>query len=104
MILVSVMYPGGEGSTFDESYYLQEHIPLVKERWSGMGLQELRLVKGVGTPDGSAPPYRVMALLTFRSLQDFQNAAQAHGPEIFADIPRFTNVQPIVQINEALGS
>jgi hypothetical protein len=45
-----------------------------------------------------------MALLTFGSMQEFQNAAQSHGPEIFADIPRFTNVQPVVQINEALTS
>jgi uncharacterized protein (TIGR02118 family) len=104
MILVSVMYSGGEGATFDEAYYLQEHIPLVKERWTGMGLHEVRLVKGVATPDGSTPPYRVMALLTFGSMQEFQNAAQSHGPEIFADIPRFTNVQPVVQINEALTS
>jgi uncharacterized protein (TIGR02118 family) len=104
MILVSVMYPGGEGATFDEAYYLREHIPLVKKRWNGMGLQEVRLVKGVATPDGSTPPYRVMALLTFRSVQDFQDAAGSHGPEILGDIPRFTNVQPVVQINEALGS
>jgi uncharacterized protein (TIGR02118 family) len=60
------------------------------------------IVRGVGTPDGSTPPYQVIALLSFRSTQDFQNAAQAHGPEIFADIPNFTNVQPVVQINESL--
>jgi hypothetical protein len=45
----------------------------------------------------------VIALVSFRSTQDFQNAAQAHGPEIFADIPNFTNVQPVVQINESLA-
>ena len=67
-----------------------------------MGLEEARLVKGVATPDGTTPPFRVMALLTFRSIQDFQNAAQAHGRDIFADIPKFTNVQPVVQINEPL--
>ena len=104
MILVIVMYPSGPDTNFDEAYYLQHHIPLVKERWNSMGLHEVRLVKGVATPDGSTPPYRVMALLTFGSMQEFQNAAQVHGPEVFADIPRFTNVQPVVQINEALES
>jgi hypothetical protein len=44
-----------------------------------------------------------MALLTFRSITDFQAAGKAHGREIFADIPKFTSVQPIVQINEDLG-
>jgi hypothetical protein len=38
MILVSVMYPGGPNATFDEAYYLGTHIPLVKVRWTSMGL------------------------------------------------------------------
>ena len=33
MIVVSVMYPGGSEGTFDETYYMQKHIPLVQERW-----------------------------------------------------------------------
>jgi uncharacterized protein (TIGR02118 family) len=103
MILVSVMYPGGENASFDESYYLGTHIPLLRKRWTPMGLEEVHLVKGTGTLDGSPPPYRVMALLRFRSLQDFRAAAGAHGAEIFADIPKFTSVQPILQINEPLG-
>jgi uncharacterized protein (TIGR02118 family) len=78
MILVSVMYPSGEGSTFDERYYLQEHVPLVKERWNGMGLQEVRLGKGLQHPDGSTPPYRLMALLTFRSMQDGPGDLRRH--------------------------
>jgi uncharacterized protein (TIGR02118 family) len=103
MILVSVMYPSGADATFDEGYYLQTHIPLVKERWGGLGLDNVQLFRGTGTPDGSPPTYRVMALLSFRSMGHFQSAAKAHGEEIFADIPKFTNVSPIVQINEALA-
>jgi uncharacterized protein (TIGR02118 family) len=103
MILISVMYPDESASTFDEAYYLETHIPLVKERWGSMGLEDVHLLRSVGTPDGSAAPYRVMALLRFRSLQDFESAGREHGREIFADIPNFTNVKPIVQINEPLG-
>jgi uncharacterized protein (TIGR02118 family) len=102
MVLVSVMYPNEPGSSFNQDYYLQRHIPLVKERWNSMGLMDVRLVRGVGTPDGTPIPYRGMALLSFRSMQDFQNAAGAHAQEIFADIPNFTNVQPVVQISEDL--
>jgi uncharacterized protein (TIGR02118 family) len=103
MILVSVMYPSSSESTFDHDYYLQKHIPLVKERWGSMGLEDVLLVRGVGTPDGSPPPYQVMALLSFRAMEDFQNAAAAHAQEIFDDIPRFTSVQPVVQISENLS-
>ena len=100
MILVSAMYPSQSGSRSDRDYYLQTHIPLVKERWGGMGLQETLLVQGVGTADGGEAPFQVMALFFFRSLQDFQSAAQAHAQEIIADVPRFTDVQPIIQISE----
>jgi uncharacterized protein (TIGR02118 family) len=103
MIVVSVMYPGGSEGTFDEAYYLEKHIPLVKERWSPLGLKGVQVLKGAGTPDGSAPAYRMMALLTFGSMAEFQAAGKAHGREIFADIPKFTSVQAVVQINETLG-
>jgi uncharacterized protein (TIGR02118 family) len=103
MIVVSVMYPAEPDGSFDQAYYLEKHIPLVKERWTALGLESVQLLRGAGTPDGSAAPYQVMALLTFRSLAEFQAAGKAHGREIFADIPKFTNVQPVVQINERLG-
>ena len=103
MVLVTAMYPNGPGTKFDQDYYLKTHIPLVKARWGGMGLTDVSLVRGVANADGSEPPYRVMALLSFGSMAEFQKAAEAHAPEIFADIPRFTDVQPVIQINETHG-
>jgi uncharacterized protein (TIGR02118 family) len=98
MILVSVMYPAG--GHFDMDYYLGHHMPLVRERWSSFGLHEARIVRGVSTPDGGEAPYQVMALLTWESADAFQKAAAAHGAEIFGDIPKFTDRQAQVQINE----
>jgi hypothetical protein len=43
-----------------------------------------------------------MALIWFRSIAAFENAAGA-TPEVFADIPKFTNVQPIIQFSEDLS-
>lgn len=98
MVLVSVMYPAG--GRFDMDYYLGHHMPLVRERWSSLGLHEAKIVKGVATPDGGTPPFQVMALLTWDSQDAFAKAAAAHGPEIFGDIPNFTDRQAQVQINE----
>jgi len=95
------MYPNEPG-TFNQDYYLQKHIPLVKKRWTSMGLIDVRLVRGVGTLDGTPIPYQGMALLSFRSMQDFQKAVETHAQEIFSDIPNFTNAQPVVQISEDL--
>ncbi|MBD0270870.1 MAG: EthD family reductase [Acetobacteraceae bacterium] len=103
MVLVSVLYPNQAGSRFDERYYMDKHIPLVRQRWGAMGLTDLRVLRGTGTPDGGPASFRVMALLTFSSADALQKAAAAHGAELFGDIPNFTDVQPVAQVNEALA-
>jgi uncharacterized protein (TIGR02118 family) len=102
MILVTVMYPAGAQTSFDVEYYLNKHMPLVKERWTPHGLKSAQVLRGTSKADGSAPDYQVMALLTFGSMDDFKSAGKAHGREIFADIPNFTNAQATVQINDIL--
>ena len=103
MIIVSVLYPAQAGSRFDEGHYLEHHAALLRRCWDGMGMREARFLKGASAGDGGPPPFQVMALLTFDSAEAFKAAARAHGREIFADIPRFTDVQPVVQINSVMG-
>lgn len=102
MPVISVMYPSADGATFDETYYMQTHMKLVRERWGSMGLRHATVLRGVKGPDGAAPTYSTMALLDFESLEQFKAAAAAHGKEIFADIPNFTTAQPVVQFNEGV--
>ncbi|OHV18299.1 ethyl tert-butyl ether degradation protein EthD [Methylorubrum extorquens] len=104
MILVSVMYPSSAGTRFDMDYYLKKHMPLVSERWTAKGLHDYTVVTGTGTPDGGVPPYQVVALLRFESADAFKSAAAADGPEIFGDIPNFTDTQPTVQLSEFAAS
>jgi uncharacterized protein (TIGR02118 family) len=103
MIVVSVAYPNDAGARFDERYYFEHHIPLVQQRWGGMGLEDVRVLRGLGTPDGGAAPWRLMALLTWTSTEALQRAAAAHGEEVFGDIPNFTDVTPVLQVNEPAG-
>src|SRR5215218_10085393 len=102
MVVVSALYPNEPGSSFDYDYYLHKHVPFVGERWRPMGLEDQRQARGLSALDGSSAPYHVIAFLTFRSLEDFQKAAQAHGQEILDDIRNFTSVQAVVQIGEEL--
>ena len=103
MIVVSVSYPNDPATTFDEAYYLQKHIPLVKQRWSGMGLQSVQVLRGLGTPDGGPAPMRITALLAWDSTDALGKAVAAHGPEIFGDIPNFTDGKPVMQVSEPAG-
>lgn len=103
MIVVSVMYPASAGATFDMDYYREKHIPLVGARWTDCGLREAKVLHGAGAPGGGAPAYSVIALLTFDSAADFDQAVARHGAEIIGDIANFSNVQPVIQVNDVLA-
>ncbi len=103
MRVIAVMYPSAGGASFDEGYYMQTHIPLVRQRWEPLGLTDVSVMRGVPGPDGTAPTYTAVALLTFGSMDQFQSAAAQHGKEIFADIPNFTNGTPVIQFNEPVA-
>jgi uncharacterized protein (TIGR02118 family) len=104
MVVVSVMYPDKPGMRFDERYYIERHGGLLQERWAALGLREVKLLRGVGAPGGGgAATYRVTALLTFESQAALERCLSAHGAEILGDIPNFTDVQPVIQVNEVMG-
>ena len=102
MATLSVLYPNQPDGWFDERYYLNRHIPLVRERWRSMGLTEIRLLRGTETPDAGPPPYRIMALVTFVSAHALRQALAIHRDEVFASIRRYTDIQPVMQVSEPL--
>jgi uncharacterized protein (TIGR02118 family) len=100
MIKVGVFYPQSPGSKFDMKYYLDKHIPLVQQR-VGSALKCVAVEQGLagGTP-GAPMTYVAMCHLLFDSVDAFQASFGAHASEIMADIPNYTNIQPILQISE----
>lgn len=103
-ITITVLYPNTQGSRFDVGYFVDTHIPLVEEHWGGKGLTSVKLLKGTGTADPATPaPYQVITVLGFESLQAFRAAAKESGSLIIGDIENFTDVRPVIQINEHLN-
>ena len=102
MITVSVFYPKTATSRFNFDYYLKTHTPMLKRLLEPMGMQNVRLLRGKGSLDGSPAAYEVTAHFDMPSLEKLQNALAQHGPQIIGDVPHYTDVQPVIQINEAL--
>lgn len=102
MIKVSVFYQNGEGKTFDVDYYSNKHIPMI-QTLLGSAMKAITVEKGLagGTPDAPAP-YAAMANLYFDSVADFQNSFGPQAEKIMADLPNYTNSEPLVQISEVL--
>ena len=98
MIKVSVLYPAGDGKTFDMDYYCGSHMPMVQKKTSCKSIAVEQGLAG-GAP-GAPPTYMAMGHLYFDSVAQFQEAFAPHAAEIMGDIPNYTNIQPIIQISE----
>ncbi len=93
MIKVSVMYPAGEGKTFDMEYYKSKHMEIVD-----------RVMKPERTECdlGADGPYMAIGHLYFASM-DAMKAGMGGAGEALADVPNFTNIEPVVQTSEIVG-
>lgn len=102
MINVSVLWSNGENANLDQEYYLNKHIPMLRELL-GDRLKKVEVHRGLGgLAPGSPPPYLVMTHLQFESLADFQEGFAEHGAQIQGDEPNFTNIPVQVQISEII--
>jgi uncharacterized protein (TIGR02118 family) len=100
MIQISVFYPNGPDAKFDIAYYVNRHMPMVL-RLVGSAAKGASVEQGIsGAEPGSRAPYIAMGHLLFESVADFQSSFGAHAAEIVADVPNYTNTQPIIQISE----
>jgi uncharacterized protein (TIGR02118 family) len=100
MIKVGVFCPHIPNGKFDMKYYLEEHMPMVRQEL-GSSLKGMAVEQGLsGGAPGAPITYDVMAHLTFDSVGTFQATFGAHAAAIMADIPNYTNIQPIVQVSD----
>jgi uncharacterized protein (TIGR02118 family) len=102
MIKVSVMYPTGEGKSFDMDYYLKTHRPLAHAVF-GDALKRFDIDKGLSGPlPGSEPPYFAVGHLHFESPEIFIGIMMKDGTKLMEDIPNYTNSSPTIQVSEVI--
>ena len=81
-------------------YYLSTHIPMAK-RLMGSAMKGCVVERGVnaGPPD-TKPSYIVTARMEFESVDDFYKAFVPHMDTLRNDIPKYTDIEPVIQISE----
>jgi len=100
MVKVSVFYPNRKDARFDIDYYCNRHMPLVQQL-VGPALKGVSVDRGLSSEEPGAPaPYVAIGHLLFDSVEDFRRSFGPHVPEIMADIPKYTNLEPMIQISE----
>jgi uncharacterized protein (TIGR02118 family) len=100
MVIFSVLYPATPGAKFDQAYYDDVHIPLVKDAFTATGLTDVQVLKGQPGPDGGAAPFLVIVNLAFESPEALgASLGGPRAPEVLGDVAKFTDIQPITQIS-----
>jgi len=99
MHLVTVAYPNKTDAKFDFDYYMKKHIPFV-ERLVG---KDIEVRRGISSMTNSPAAFVCVATIPVDSFAAFQAILLQHGAEILADIPKYTNIEPIIQFDEILA-
>jgi uncharacterized protein (TIGR02118 family) len=100
MVKVSVLYPSKAGSRFDVDYYLTVHMPL-SVKLLGPALKAASAEIGVhGVEPGATAPYAAIAGFTCESVEAFNQAFMPIAAQLLADIPKYTDIQPVIQFGE----
>ncbi len=99
MIRISAVYANEPDSRFDAEYYRDRHEPFARSLLEPHGLQGLRTTLGEAALDGSAPPFWAISELVFASREAFDSAMSRCGEALFADIPNYTTVIPVLQVS-----
>jgi uncharacterized protein (TIGR02118 family) len=101
---LTVLYPAKDGEAFNYDYYFNNHHKLVVARLKPEGLVSCEFDKGLSDPAGGKAPYVAIAHIKFNSADQLQKALVKHGAEIVGDIPNYTKIEPIMQVNEVVAS
>ena len=104
MFRVVIMYPKTPDSHFNMDYYRDHHIPLVREIFGGLSLRCIEIDKGLANAFPNQPfPYESISYFHFENIDDFQNVMMSpRGGQIVGDMQNYTNVQPLIQINQVV--
>lgn len=102
MINISSIYPRIDGYRFDFEYYLEKHMPLSIERLSGAkGFKGVSVERGLNIDEPKIDSrYVAMCHYYFDTLEDFLAAFMPHAEELQGDIENYTNITPVIQVNE----
>ena len=97
MIRISVLYPRTSGKRFNVEYYMKHHMPLVKEKLTPI---KIEIDVGVQNSENQPSPYIAVGHMTFGSLEELVTKYRSAAQILHADIPNYTDIEPVMQLSE----
>ncbi|MFT5782044.1 MAG: hypothetical protein ACI9EB_001418 [Pseudomonas sp.] len=101
MYCVTVLYPNLADGHFDFAYYRDKHIPMMLELL-GDNVVRTELCRGLQAVDGSPAADLCLLSTHIHSAEQFASVMVLNSQRVLGDIPNYTNLQPIIQIDKIL--
>ncbi|MET0637726.1 MAG: EthD family reductase [Chitinophagaceae bacterium] len=97
---VMILYPNGDGKTFDMDYYEKKHMPMVAG-FLGKNLKLYEIDKGIAgrTPDDKVP-FLATGYFYITDVAEYNKAIVQNRDAIIGDFKNYTNIQPVILISE----
>ncbi len=100
MFKVTILYPNGEGKTFDMDYYQKIHMSMVAG-FIGKNLKFYEIDQGIsGRAPGDPVPFLAIGYFYIQDIAEYNKAIAQNRDAIVKDFKNYTNVQPVVQISQ----
>jgi uncharacterized protein (TIGR02118 family) len=109
---LTIIYPTGEGITFNADYYRDHHLTTIMKLYDKtIERFELRKVLAPPAPPAGAaaanapkpPAYAAAVNIWITDLAAFNANNQKHGKTLTDDVPNFTNGKPTIQFDKVHG-
>lgn len=106
MVKVLILYPKTEDRHFDVRYYIEKHMPESISLLSRHpGFRAVSVERGVsGGLPGSKATFVAVCEYLFNSAEEFMEAFTPHAEKLQGDIPNYTDITPVIQVNEVMIS
>lgn len=100
MVKVSIFYPSKPDSRFDVDYYVNTHMPLAIGLL-GSAVRAVSVEIGVlGGAPNQPPPFTAICSFTCDTAEAFTEAFLPNAEILQSDIPRYTDIAPVIQVSE----
>jgi uncharacterized protein (TIGR02118 family) len=96
MLVVTILYPRTDDSTFDMDYYVGSHMPMFAEVVG-------EACQGWGAAAVPAGKYAAFGWMSVTSKDAFDAAMAEGGSKVIGDVPNYTNVRPEMIVGEYAG-
>jgi uncharacterized protein (TIGR02118 family) len=99
MVKITILYPNKPGSRFNVEYYLNTHMPM-SARLLGAAVKAITVE--IGRPGLSGEPAAFAAICGFacETVEDFMGAFTPVAAELQGDIPKYTDIEPVIQFSD----